>query len=354
MDESVSPVPDPAAPAPLAASRVPGTNRTVASLALLIGLLALALASYLVLRAAELQEHIAQEHAEALARDQRNAELERRIGALERQWAQVQADADVGAGLLSDAELRRRREALALLDVERLVEQTQLQLRLGAATGVAIDALAAADARLGRLASATAVRVQTALRHDLARLKTAPDVDRDALAARLDPLLAAVDGWRLTADPSHTSLRPSLATAPPSTAAPVPRAADSFGARLRAWLESEFGDLLRIREVDTPDALLLGPLQQQLLRDRFRLGVLDLRQAILARDERMIRGEQTALEALLLRYFDPGQAGVTAAIAQLRATAAAATAGPPPSLDETIGALRAARGANGGSGSGNG
>jgi len=352
MTEAKSASPPAAAPAPIAAGEALGQGRRLAVLGLFAGALALALALYLAWHAQELERRLGQEHEQALARDQRSAELERRIGELERQWAQVQGDADTGAGLLSDADLRRRREALALIDVERLVEQTQLQLRLGAATSVAIDALTAADARLGRLASATALRVQLALRHDLARLKAAPDVDRGALAAGLDPLLAAVNGWPLIADASHSALRPPAAPAPAAAGVAAAHAADSFGGRVRAWIESEFGDLLRIREVDTPQALLLGPMQQQLLRDRFRLGVLDLRQAILARDERMVRGEQAALETLLLRYFDPRQAEVAAAIAQLRATAAASAAGAPPSLDESISALRAARNANGGSGNG--
>ena len=345
MSETISPPSSPAAPTPAATGSPSAAVRAVALLSLLLGAVALTLASYLLHRDGEQERRIAQENAEALARDQHSADLDRRLTELERKWAQAQGDSETATGLVGDAELRRSRETLALLDVERLVEQIQAQLRLGASPSAAADALAAADARLGRVASARALRIQAALRHDLARLKAAPDVDRGALAARLDPLLTAVDAWRVSADPLHSGLRPPAAAAPAPAAAPGAPAVESLGARVRAWIESEFGDLLRIREVATPDALLLNPAQQQLLRERFRLGVLDLRQAILARDERMVRSEEAALEDLLTRYFDPGQGAVAIAVSQLRAIAAAAASGAPPSLDETLGALHAALGA---------
>ena len=345
MSEASSPSSSMAAKSPSAAGGAATAARVIGLLSLLLAALALTLAFYVTRRDNDLEQRIAQEHADALARDQRNTELDRRLEQLERQWAQAQSDADVAMGLVSNVELRRQREALALLDVERLVEQTQLQLRLGVAPSVAIDALSAADARLGHMPGERAAHVQAALRHDLARLKAAPDFDRGAIAARLDPLLVAVDGWRVSADPLHLGLRPQGTATPAPNHLPAARPADTFGARLRAWIESEFGDLVRIREVSTPEALLLNPAQQQLLRERFRLGVLDLRQAILARDERMVRAEQAALEDLLLHYFDPGQAAVANAVAQLRAIASASAGAAPPTLDETLSALRAVRAA---------
>jgi len=333
-----------AAPAARDGGRVAWLAAVLAAVAVLLAWLALQ-------RAGDFERRFEDERVQAQAREQRIAEHDRLLHELQRSWSQAQAADELGAGRLGAPELRRRREALAMLDIERLVEQVQVQLRLGAPPAVAIDALAAADARLERLSGSAAARVQEALRHDLARLRAAPDLDRGLLASRLDPLLHAVDAWHASADPSHASARPASGSEPvqagagarPAGAAVV--VADSFGARLRAWLAREFGDLLRIREIDTPDALRLGPAQQQLLRDRFRLGILDLREAILARDERTVRAEAAALEALLTRYFDAGQPDVVAAAALLRATAAAAVGTALPSLDETLGALRAARAA---------
>jgi uncharacterized protein HemX len=388
---------------------------SIAVLALLLSSAALILGVNLLHRSDAVAQRLDQAHDDDLLRDQRSSQRELRLGVLERQWSEAQGDGDVssaaGTTVVASAQLRRQREQFALLDIERLVEQAQLQLRLGAPPAAVIEALAAADARLSRLASPVALRVQTALRHDLARLRAAPDIDRGALAARLDPLLSAVDHWHPSSDPAHTlarparaalssgiapaaagaagaasALPPALTVAPTAAAAAAPFAAaptvapaglpsaapsaapaaagapaptgttppasagaggESAGARLRAWLAHAFGDFLRIREIDTPDAILLAPAQQQLLRDRFRLGVLDLRQAILARDERAVRAEAGALDALLEHYFDPNEAEVAAAQAQLRAAAAAAVPGAPVSLDETLAALHAARGSEG-------
>ena len=327
-----------APPAPLPGAEAAHPSLRVAQLALVLAALGLIAALYVLRQDGLRSARLEQLQAQVQAAESRDAEREHRLTELEHQWAQAQGDADVAAGQITDAELRRRREQLALIDVERVVEQAQLQLRLGVSAGAAIDALDVVDARLGRLGSPRALRVQSALRHDLARLRAAPDVDRGALAARLDPLLAAVDTWHPSADAAHTSLHQPPATRPN----PAAHDTDSTGARLRAWIAREFGDLLRIREVETPEALLLGPTQQQLLRDRVRLGLVDLREAILARDERTIRAEAAALDLLLQRYFDPAQPGVGAALGQLRATLAAAVPAAAPTLDETLSALRAA------------
>jgi uncharacterized protein HemX len=355
MSESIPPpssVPG-AASAPIVAqpstlltpgSGAPPARVRVAWLAVLLAAAALLLGWLALRHVGELQRSLEQDRAENLARDQRGAERDRQLEALQRQWAQAQSDSDVAAGQMGDASLRRRRETLALIDIERVVEQVQLQLRLGAPPSVAVEALTAADARLGRLSGASATRVQTALRHDAARLKALPDLDRGLLASRLDDLFSGVDGWHATADATHPSARPPPGVAVASAAHGAPGADnDSYGARVRGWIEREFGDLLRIREIETPEALQLGPVQLQLLRDRVRLGILDLREAILTRDARTIHADESALEALLTRYFDPNQPEVSAAIAQLRTTAASVTAGAAPSLDETLGALRAAR-----------
>jgi len=343
-----SDTPAPSGPAGSGAAPVPvrrGANAALALLAFVLAGGALALGVIALHRNDQLTQGLEQVQAARSARDLADAERERRLADLERQWAQARADGDIGSGVVADAEVRKRREQLAMLDIERLIEQVQLQLRLGTAPALAADALVAADERLARLSGPVAQRVQAALRHDLARLRAAPDIDRAGLVARLDPLLAAVDRWHASADPLHMSARPAPASAPAPAPAPPPPV--GVAARVRAWLASNLGEFLRIREVDTPDALLLGPVQQQLLRDRFRLGLLDLRQAIMAHDERAARAEAAALDTLLTRYFDVNQPEVAAALAQLRDTTLTALPANSGSLDETLAALHAARAAGG-------
>ncbi len=267
--------------------------------------------------------------------DETLARLDQRLAALEQGTAEPAA---AGAG---NAELRRVREELALLEAERLVSWAQSELQISGDTVAAQAALRAADTRLAGVARPQAVRARAALARDAERLKALPAVDAVAIAARIDQLLQAVDGWNLVADAAR---RVAAATpAPARRAANEP--APAVLVQVRNWISAEFGDLVRIREVDTPSALLLTPGQQQLARERARLGLIELRQAVLARNDRQFRAATAEVQMLIGRYFDTVQPAVQAAQAQLRALAATPVSVAPPALDDSLGALRAARGA---------
>jgi uncharacterized protein HemX len=286
--------------------------------------------------------------AEARARDERIARIDERLASLERQWGASDSGSDAGAGPVTD--LRRVRDDLALLEVEHLANVAQSELRVDGDVAAAISALGSADARLAKLTRPAALRVRAAIARDLERLRALPVVDPTEIAVRIDQLMQAVDSWHLLADPS----RRLAAAAGPAPAAPTPappakrvadakadRSPDSAGVRVRAWFEREFGDLVRIREVETPDSLLLGPGQQQLVRDRVKVGLLDMRQAVLSRNDRLYRADVAEVQILLDRYFDPAQPAVSAAASQLRALAAVRVMVDAPALDDTLGALRA-------------
>ena len=237
--------------------------------------------------------------------------------------------------------MRERREALAWVDIERLIELAQLQLRAGAPNSVAIDALSAADARLSRLGGPGSRRVQGAVRNDLARLRAAADVDVPGQVARVDALLSESPSWPVLADAGKSALRPA-APAAPARGKP---AETSLGARVRAWSEREFGDIIRIREIKVPEALLLDPVQQELVRERARLGLLALRQGLLSRNERLVQSEGRELLALLHAYFDDAQASVSGASIQIRALVAEAASASTPSIEESLRTVREVRSA---------
>jgi uncharacterized protein HemX len=306
----------------------------VAIAALVVAALALALGVYEI-RAVQVQgQELDQLRGEGPLQAQRVAELEHRLGEVQQQWNQSLGLGEAGTELAA-GDLAARREALALMDIERSVEQTQVQWRLGAPSAAVVDMLAGVEARLARLGTPAAARVLQAVRHDLARLRAAPPVDPLAVTLPLQALLTEVESWRLSADPERSALRPAGSHAHPASAAvSVPA--------WRAWLEAEFGDLLRVRAVDTPPALLLSPPQQQLLRERVRLGILGLHAAILARDDAVLRSESTALLHLLTQYFDPADPGVALAITRVRAAGAVSgTASGGAGMDETLAALHA-------------
>lgn len=242
-------------------------------------------------------------------------------------------------------DLTRGRDEAALWEVERLVAVAAQELQVGGNLGTALAALQAADARLARIDRPQLVNLRRALTGDIERLRSAPAVDLTGLAVKLDQLAAAVDGWPLLAEPPRKG---PLAPAAPGAAEAAARGSDSAEAGawagVRRWLREEFGGLLQIRQVDTPEALLLDATQQRLARQQMRLRLLNARQALLQRNDKLYRGDLGEAQQLLGRYFDARQPAVAAAAAQLKSMAQAPLSVDVPRVDATLAALRAARG----------
>lgn len=232
-------------------------------------------------------------------------------------------------------ELVRGRDEAALIDIERLITLAAQDLRFTGHVPTALNALQAADARLARLDRPQYVNLRRALARDIDRLRSVPVIDLTGIALKLDQLAAGVDTLPLLADPAAKPVR----SAPAPAAAKEPSTWD----KVRAWLAAEFGELVRIREVDTPDALLLSSVQQQLVRSQLRLRLFDARQALLARNERIFRADLAEAQALLTRYFDVKSPAGGALLLQLRQLTQTALNVEVPSLDESLAAVRAAR-----------
>ncbi|MCA3211324.1 MAG: uroporphyrinogen-III C-methyltransferase [Burkholderiales bacterium] len=245
-------------------------------------------------------------------------------------------------------DLTRGRDEAALWEVERLVTVAAQELQVGGNLGTALAALQAADARLARIDRPQLVNLRRALTGDIERLRSAPAVDLTGLAVKLDQLAAAVDGWPLLAEPPRKGPLAPAAPAAPGAAEAAARGRDSAEAGawagVRRWLREEFGGLLQIRQVDTPEALLLDATQQRLARQQMRLRLLNARQALLQRNDKLYRGDLGEAQQLLGRYFDVRQPAVAAAAAQLKSMAQAPLSVDVPRVDATLAALRAARG----------
>lgn len=236
-------------------------------------------------------------------------------------------------------ELARGRDEATLLDVERLVTLAAQDLRFTGHVASALSAMQAADARLARLDRPQYLGLRRALARDIDRLRSVPVIDLTGIALKLDQVAAAIDGIALLSEPAARPARVPEAQAP----AAAPARAPTTWEKVRAWLADEFGDLVRIREVETPDALLLTGMQQRLVRSQFRLRLLDARQALLGRNEKIFRADLTEALALLTRYFDVKSAGGGATLLQLRQLAQSNLSVDIPNLDESLHAIRATR-----------
>lgn len=271
--------------------------------------------------------------AEARAARQQAAVVEARL-------AEEQGQREALEQLYSD--LSRGRDDAVLVEVERLITVAAQELQLSGNVATALAALQTADARLSRSDNARFVPLRRVLARDIERLRAAPAVDFTGIALKLDQLASSVDGWLLLA---------AVTAAPPSsiasTADPdVPSGTTTWWQRQWRTLQGELGeyrDLIRIRHVDSPESVLLDAQQQTLVRQQLRLRLLNARQALLARNDRLFRADLAEAQALMARYVDtrsPSAAGALALIKQLASTALSVEL---PTIGDSMTAIRAVR-----------
>lgn len=288
-----------------------------------------------------LREQLAQSRGALAAADelaaQRDRDAQARIERLEADLARLheqRADLDQ-----LHADLTRGRDDLALIEVERLIMLAAQEVQSANGLPAALAALQGADARLARIGGPQGVTLRRAIARDLERLRAAPTVDITGMALKLDQLAQAVDALPLLAEAAARPSTPVRSTARP--AAPSPP--EAGWTRVRTWLAGEFGDLIRVREVDTPEALLLNGPQQQLVRHQLKLRLLDARQALLMRSDRLYRADLSEAQALLTRYFDVRAPGTVSAQAQLKQLASLPLSVDLPQASDSLAALRGLR-----------
>jgi uncharacterized protein HemX len=80
----------------------------------------------------------------------------------------------------------------------------------------------------------------------------------------------------------------------------------------------EFRDLIRIRQVEGQDSVLINTQQQTLVRQLLRLRLLNARQALLARNDRLYRADLAEAQSLMNRYIDTRQAATASAAALIK------------------------------------
>ena len=124
----------------------------------------------------------------------------------------------------------------------------------------------------------------------------------------------------------------------------------SFLDRVRAIVKvdrmmEELASLFRVRRVDAPDAALIAPDQVYFLRENLRLRLLNARLALLSRNDPLYRSDIAQAVTWIERYFDRRAPAVERALVQLEQLSRARTAAEAPSVNDSLGAVRAARAA---------
>lgn len=349
MQVAANPAASVAAPVAHTATRRSGTSSLLLAL-VAAAALALAAATYFQLsvlrkesarRLSDLEQANVRTSETATRADAEARAARERAALLEARVAEEQGQREAMEQLYAD--LSRGRDEAVTVEVERLVSMAAQELAISGNVATALAALQTADARLARADSPRFLPLRKVLARDIDRLKLAPSVDITGIALKMDQVAAGIDGWALLSDAR-------LPVPPANPAATGDSQLPSAGAPAwRRWLEKlrnelgEYRDLVRLRVVDTPDALLLQPQQQQLVRQQIRLRLLNARQALLSRNDRLFRADLAEAQALITRYVDTRQPAPAAALAQLKQIATIALTVEVPQINDSVAAVRSNR-----------
>jgi uroporphyrin-3 C-methyltransferase len=246
----------------------------------------------------EVAQHLAQLDATAkvtqetvkLAQDNlRDAQA--KIALLENRLAESQSQQAALEALYR--ELAPSRDEWALTEVEQVLLLASQQLQLAGNVSGALAALQIADAKLQRLDRPQFVPLRRAIGRDMDRLKAVPFVDVPGLSLRLDQAIVLVASLPLALE--------ERLPAPPQEAPPKDESAWRRFLR-EAW--QDLRQLVRIENLDRPEAPLLTPPQQFFLRENLKLRLLAARFDLLFRDQANFRADLSAADTWLKTYFD--------------------------------------------------
>src|SRR3954468_5511498 len=256
-------------------------------------------------------------------------EAQVKVAQLENRLAESQSQQLALEALYQD--LSRNRDEWQLAEIEQVLAIASQQLQLARNVRAALLALQLAESRLARTDRPQFAPIRRALARDIERLKAAPAVDFAAVTARIDNLIAGVDGLPLAFD-ERTERAP---------AAKDPATLDrSFVARLGAEVWNEISQLVVVRRMDSAEPPLLPPSQAYFVRENLRLRLLNARASLLARDEAGYREDLRATLAWVQRYFDARSKSTADAAAQLKQLSAVSISFEMPTISESLDAVR--------------
>jgi uroporphyrin-3 C-methyltransferase len=230
-------------------------------------------------------------------------------------------------------DLTKVRSDWLLSEVGHTVALSSQELQLAGNVENAIAALQAVNDRLASFDRPELISVKTALARDLEALKALPPLDTIGLAAKIDSLTRSIDNLPLAVDAGRQPL--------PKTKAP--RAGSSFWQELAQDISSSLGEMVRIRRVDHPEAVLLTPEQSFMLRENIKLRLLDARVALLQRNPGPYNADILAVQGYVQRYFDDNAPASKQWMSELAELKAAPVNRTLPDLSDSLKAINSAQ-----------
>nr|WP_230407791.1 uroporphyrinogen-III C-methyltransferase [Undibacterium rivi] len=257
-------------------------------------------------------------------------------------------------------DLSKNRDEWALAEIEQVLATASQQLQLAGNVQGALIALQNADGRLAKSDKPQFITIRRAIAKDIDRLKSLPALDLPGIALRLDSVITQVDHIPLWAD-EKSVVSPTPPKAPLRIIPKTQRVSkqdkqdkkvaeveeSTFSMRLQdAWqsfsseMWGEVKQLIRVRSVETPDALLLTPTQSYFARENLKLRLLNARLALLARNESVFRSDLVSAQDAISKYFDTRAKQTQNAQALLRQVQGSNLSIEMPNLSESLNAVR--------------
>ncbi|WP_306393922.1 uroporphyrinogen-III C-methyltransferase [Telluria beijingensis] len=289
----------------------------------------------------------------ALARDvaDQSKELQIKVGVLESRQSEAQSQQLALEQLYKD--LSQNRDEWALTEIEQVLSTASQQLQLAGNVQGALIALQNADRAVSRSDTPQFLTIRRAIASDIEKLKGLPAVDLAGVAVRLDNVIGQVDTLPLLSDekpllpmaPARTIRKGDAAATAAATADP----AQPLGVGQRMlqtwslWSQEMWDDvrqLIRVRSVEEPEALMLSPSESFFVRENLKLRLLNARLALLSRNEATFRDDLATAQAMLLKYFDTRSRVTQSSQAALRQVQANNLTIEMPTLADSLNAVR--------------
>lgn len=283
-------------------------------------------------------------------------ELQIKVALLESKQLESQSQQLALEQLYQD--LSKNRDEWALTEIEQVLSTASQQLQLAGNVSGALIALQNADRSLSRSDKPQFITIRRAIAKDIEKLKALPSVDSVGVALRLDNVIAQIDALPMLSDETPTLPAPAEKK-PRAKAKPV---LDKNGKPLpveepaepNPWLLAlqntwtgwstemwtDVRQLIRVRSVETPDALMLSPSQAYFLRENLKLRLLNARMALLSRNETAFRADLIAAQEALVKYFDVRAKNTQTVQALLRQVQTSNLAIEMPTLSDSLNAVR--------------
>ncbi|SDF41606.1 uroporphyrin-3 C-methyltransferase/uroporphyrinogen III methyltransferase / synthase [Massilia sp. PDC64] len=273
-------------------------------------------------------------------------ELQVKVGVLENRQTEAQSQQAALEQMYQD--ISKNRDEWALSEIEQVLSTASQQLQLAGNVQGALIALQNADRSLSRSDKPQFITIRRAIARDIEKLKALPSVDQPGIALRLDNVISQIDNLPLLSDEKPAEpIAPSRVNPAPAGGKTAPPADRTLGQRMtetwRNWSHEMWDDirqLIRVRTVDNPDALMLSPSESYFVRENLKLRLLNARLALLSRNEGTFRDDLNTAQQMLVKYFDTKARSTQAAQALLRQVQANNVTIDVPDLSESLNAVR--------------